>query len=56
LWPYVVGVNVKDGVEAPDNIEELRAVYAGIVEERRRRACGAGVRVERDEVLNVELT
>jgi predicted HTH domain antitoxin len=35
LWPYVVGVDVNDGIEAPDDTEELQAVYAGIVEERR---------------------
>jgi hypothetical protein len=33
LWPYFVA-DVAEGVEAPDDIEELRAVYAAIVEER----------------------
>jgi hypothetical protein len=37
LWPYFVA-DVTDGVEAPDDIEELRAVYAAIVKERRLRA------------------
>jgi hypothetical protein len=36
LWPYFVA-DVTDGVEAPDDIEELRGVYATILEERRRR-------------------
>jgi hypothetical protein len=33
LWPYFLA-DVTDVVEAPDDIEELRAVYAAIVEER----------------------
>jgi hypothetical protein len=40
LWPYFVA-DVTDGVEAPNDIEELRAVYATILEERRRRADSA---------------
>jgi hypothetical protein len=37
VWPYLLGSGDKDGMVAPDNVEAVRAEFAGVVAERRRR-------------------
>jgi hypothetical protein len=37
VWPYLLGSGDKDGIIEPDNIEAVRAEFAGVVAERRRR-------------------
>jgi hypothetical protein len=38
VWPYLLEGGDKDGCVVPDNIESVRAEFATVVEERRRRA------------------
>jgi hypothetical protein len=38
VWPYLLDSGDTDGIQAPDNIETLRAEFAAVVEERGRRA------------------
>jgi hypothetical protein len=37
VWPYLLDSGDTDGMEAPDNIDELRAEFAAVVEKRRGR-------------------
>jgi hypothetical protein len=37
VWPYLLASGDKDGIVAPDNVEMVRAEFAAVVEERRRR-------------------
>jgi septal ring factor EnvC (AmiA/AmiB activator) len=36
-WPYLLVKGDTDGIVAPDNLETIRAEFASVVEERRRR-------------------
>jgi hypothetical protein len=38
VWPYLLESGDKDGVKVPVNIEAIRAEFAAVIEERRRRA------------------
>jgi hypothetical protein len=41
VWPYLLDADDKDVGVSPDNVETLRAEFAAVVEERRRRAAPA---------------
>jgi hypothetical protein len=36
LWPYLLESGDTDGIDAPENLETIRAEFAAVVEERRR--------------------
>jgi hypothetical protein len=38
VWPYLIGSGNTDGIDAPENLESIRAEFAGVLAERRRRA------------------
>jgi hypothetical protein len=48
LWPYFLENGDKDGSVVPDNVDSVRAEFAAVVEERRRRAVTAVSLVEAD--------
>jgi hypothetical protein len=37
VWPYLLESGDEDGMVVPDNVAALRAEFAGVVAERRRR-------------------
>jgi hypothetical protein len=47
VWLYLLESGDKDGIVAPDNVESIRAEFAAVVAERRRRlqACLAATRL-----------
>jgi hypothetical protein len=41
VWPYLLERGDKDGIVVPDNVAAIRAEFAAVFEERRRRAATA---------------
>jgi Ran GTPase-activating protein (RanGAP) involved in mRNA processing and transport len=40
VWPYLLGSGNTDGTVVPDNVDSIRAEFAAVVAERRRRLQG----------------